>query len=126
MTKLTYNKDKEELTESLGAKTMNQLDTVLSPTEKETSEIIPLGKEISLLGIFHKLERKHLEFYAEGVKELQRIILEDENIIKLESKDNGTPVVYVIDTKRIDLRELESKLTVFCKYHHLKFRKIES
>lgn len=123
MVKLTYNKGKIELKEIVGDETMKKLDKVLSVTEKETSHI-ELINISPLRVLFQRIAtiRMHL---SKGNKKLTRVLLDSDNIVKLETSDNGTPFVFVINENHFEFPRLESKLKVFCLLQGLKFRKIE-
>lgn len=121
----TYNEGKIELTNTLGDEIMDKLDKVLSITEKETSKIVFVNDIENHLNEVLNTIRLLRGLCFTGDKKLTRIIINSGNVMKLESFDNGTPIVFVTNEGGFELPKVANKLKIFCKLEELKFRKIE-
>ena len=120
---ITYNKYYEEYKNELGVDIVNKLDKILSVTEKRTSLVLPIAPVVPLRTVFDSILLK--KKYWKGNDSLVRIIIEDGFVLKLQTKDNGTPIIYVFNEEYARLDKLTSKTKVFCGLNDLIYTEIK-
>ena len=116
---------------NLGDDTMNKLDKILSKTEKKKSHIVPIRESnvkkgyigTGTRGVLYAINQM-IKYSFKGNKKIVRIILESNNIVKLMSYDNGTPIIYVFDENHSEIKDLSSILEFFCIKHDLIYSEI--
>lgn len=120
---ITYNEYYEEFKKELGDDVMEKLDKILSATEKRNSFIFPIDPVIPLNKVYDSILLK--KEYWKGNDTLVRIIFKDGFVMKLQTKDNGTPIIYVFDKEYARLYKIASRTKVFCKLNELVYTEIE-
>jgi len=96
------------------------IDRYLSETEKRTSQIVKVGNEptrqiLNIIAGIKWLRRN------EKNKRIVRVILDNGFIVKLQSYDNGTPIIFVFEDKT---RVLKTGLEILCESEGLDFSEI--
>lgn len=102
---------------------MNLLEKVLSPTEKKNSKIIET-KGKSLRRVLNMIIAIKDLNENEEFNKIVRVILINEDIVKLQTYDNGTPYIFVLESKDENVY-LEDCLEILCSRENLTLTKIE-
>lgn len=77
---------------------MNLLEQVLSPTEKKNSKIVETNDK-SVLTVLNWIGTLKDINENEPYDKIVRVVFINEEIIKLQSYDNGTPYIFVLGEK---------------------------
>ena len=101
-----------------------KVENVLSRTEKKNSLIIRWGDK-PLTKLFNEISGIIEGSKGQGNKEYVRIVLFYDNVIKLQTFDNGTPFIFEIDENNESLFMLDQSLDIFCDERDLVYSKVK-
>lgn len=122
---MTYFKTLNTYENLKGDEDLAKLDRILSRTEKKTSKIVKVKTGLFNVAIGH-INCYILLNKDEKFGKIERIVLVDGTVVKLQSHDNGTPIVFVFDEESLLLRELESAIELLSNRRNVILSKITS
>ena len=122
---MTYFKTQNTYENLKGDGKMTKLDEILSRTEKKNSKIFNVGKRFVNIAL-DCINSFIILCEDEKFGKIERIIVVDGTVVKLQSADNGTPLVFVFDEDNVTLDYLEPTLEVLCNRRNVILSKITS